>query len=496
MGAKSGLFEPPSNKPSTPATPRRPSTPKTGRVNRSGSLVRPNSPSPTQNPRLSFDRSPKPTESKPVVDRKAPKTATPDKQLQPRSLKGSELQSQLDSANEELKKAKEQLAALEKEKLSILDELQEAKLLADATNGQLQDAIVARRRAEEATEIEKFRADELEQSSIDAAQTREDEWQSELERMKNQHASDISVLVETKEQLERVKHELEMSIEEKNAALGRAETAMQAADVNMEKAEQLSSELAQLKELLNSRLENKTNEAEEIITKLKETDVARFEAELTESNKCLEATRQEVFELETTAELLRNKLENSEEAKLEALTNEKAAISQIESLTEEKERMIAELEKIKLEEENNKKAMEDLASALHETSADSREVKENLLKKESDHEHSLAQIGDLKLALKNTKESYEIMLDEVNYEVVCLRKTVEKLETEAKAEQNDRELKENEVLDSKQQSEEEIVALKVELVDFRRDSFSLVKCASALFICGLYFVKVVHHVRF
>jgi chromosome segregation ATPase len=185
-------------------------------------------------------------------------------------LKGSELQAQLDSANEELKKAKEQLASLEKEKLSILNELQEAKHLADAVNEQLQDAIAARRHAEEATEIEKFRSDELEQSSIDAAQMKDEEWRSELERIKNQHESDISVLVETKEQLERVKHELEISIEEKNAALSHAETAMLEADVNMEKAQLLSSELAQLKELLNSRLENKTNEADEITRGVRE----------------------------------------------------------------------------------------------------------------------------------------------------------------------------------------------------------------------------------
>lgn len=50
--------------------------------------------------------------------------------------------------------------------------------------------------------------------------------------------------------------------------------------------------------------------------------------------------------------------------------------------------------------------MEDLTAALSEESDKAKEAHERYLSKEDDHEHALAQIGDLKMALKSTKESY------------------------------------------------------------------------------------------
>ncbi|KAL2552346.1 WEB family protein [Forsythia ovata] len=72
------------------------------------------------------------------------------------------------------------------------------------------------------------------------------------------------------------------------------------------------------------------------------------------------------------------------------------------------------------EEEKGKKAMESLASALHEVSSEAREAKEKLLSIEVEHENYETQIKDLKLVVKATEEKYETMLDGTKQEIDVL----------------------------------------------------------------------------
>nr|XP_018682320.1 PREDICTED: WEB family protein At4g27595, chloroplastic-like isoform X2 [Musa acuminata subsp. malaccensis] len=256
--SKSGLSEASVSK-GTPATPR------AGKSGRGGSTkADPFSPSPQQPSRASIDRSPKSVESRPTIEHRSPKITTSD---QPRSVKGLELQTQLSAAQEDLKKAKEQLASVEKEKSRILEELKLSKKSADEANDKLQDALVAQRIAEEASEIDKFRADELEQAGIDAAQKKEDEWEEEFEIIRNQHAFDVAALLSTTQELQRVKQELAMTTEAKNSALGHADDAMKIAEINADKVELLSREVSRLKVLLDSAVEGKNTEASELAEK-------------------------------------------------------------------------------------------------------------------------------------------------------------------------------------------------------------------------------------
>ncbi|KAL5203488.1 hypothetical protein ABZP36_014440 [Zizania latifolia] len=564
------------HRPSTPGGTRRSSvgTPSTPRLRTNGGgpfKSEPNSPpSATARPRLSFDRSPRSVDSKPVVERRVPKIGTPpDKQ--PR--KEAELQARLESAQEDLKKAKDQLAFIAGERDRLVGELNEAKRVADETHEKLQDALMAKRWAEEATEIEKFRADELEQAGIDEAQKREEEWQREIECVRGQHAADLETLVTTTEELERFRRELAMANEAKKAALGHADDAMKIAEVNAEKVEILSSEVVRLKGLLDSSAESeesKNRETEELVKNLEsevlvlkekleearviekrlaemeklieelkteladakkaesdarqlfeewkhkagslemeledvtlsdklkseslastteelgkiqsvlqdreseievlkgkttalEIEVARLFADVNESNDHLDASQQEVFGLQTTIDVLRNKLEAAEAAASEALDNEKIAKAKIEGLTEEKVKLKDDLNEARDREVKEKKAVEDLTAALSEASYKAKEAHERFLSKEDDHEHALAQIGDLKMALKSTKESYEVMLDEANYDITCLRKTVDSLEAEVNKYKEECESKELDIVRLNRQSEEEIVALKVEV---------------------------------
>ncbi|MCI16705.1 WEB family protein, partial [Trifolium medium] len=192
--------------------------------------------------------------------------------------KSSELQTQLNAAQEDLKKAKEQLVKAEKEKENAINELKEAQRLSEEANEKLREAMVAQKRAEDDSEIEKFRAVELEQAGIEAAQKKEEQWQRELESVRNQHALDVSALLTTTQELQRVKQELLMTSDAKNQALSHADDATKIAEIHVEKVEILSAELIRLKGLLDSKLETEASE-NKIVLEL-QTEIEALKQEL------------------------------------------------------------------------------------------------------------------------------------------------------------------------------------------------------------------------
>ncbi|KAJ4952076.1 hypothetical protein NE237_028908 [Protea cynaroides] len=303
--AKSSLPEASQNK-TSPATPR------VSKYSRNVAKSDIDSPSPLQNPRLSVDRSPKSAEIKPAIDRRSPKPkiATP---VNPRVLKGSELQAQLDLVQEDLKKSKERLASSEKEKAQLLEELKEVKRLADEGNEKLSEALVAQKRAEENSEIEKFRADELEQAGIEVAQKREGEWQKELEAVRNQHGVDVAALLSATQELQRLKQELAMTSDAKNRALCHADDATKIAEIHAEKVELLTAELNQVKAMFDSKSEREANENAELIKKLN-SKVDSLKQEL-EKAKSIE---QKLVETEALVEQLRIEVEVAKKAELAA----------------------------------------------------------------------------------------------------------------------------------------------------------------------------------
>ncbi|KAL2540371.1 WEB family protein [Abeliophyllum distichum] len=148
--SKSALSETPNQK-ASPATPR------VSKPSRGIAKSEVDSPSPLQSSRLSVDRSPRSVPSKPTVDRRSPKLTTPPDKKTTRILKPSELQAELNLAQEDLRKAKEKLVLVENEKAQALDELKEAQRLTEEANEKLREALVAQKQAEENSEIEKFR---------------------------------------------------------------------------------------------------------------------------------------------------------------------------------------------------------------------------------------------------------------------------------------------------------------------------------------------------
>ncbi|PIM98421.1 hypothetical protein CDL12_29098 [Handroanthus impetiginosus] len=563
---KSALSETPNAKVS-------PATPRVTKSSRGLAKSDADSASPLQNSRLSVDRSPRSVPSKPTVDRRSPKLSTPppDTQKKPnRILKPSELQAELTLAQEDLKNAKEKLVLVEKEKEKALNELKEAQRLAEAANEKLREALVAQKRAEESSEIEKFRAVELEQAGIEAAQKKEDEWQKELETVRNQHALDVAALLSATQELQKARQELAMTCDAKNQALNHAEDATRIAEAHAEKVEALSAELIHLKSLLDSKVEMEINENNKVISELKleidylrqelenaksfeeklaekeaifeqlnvdleaakmaesyarnlvnelhekveelashaeqakrlersasdslesvmkqlevskeslhdadseiaalkekvgllESSIARQKGDLEESEHRVELAKEEASEMAMKIESLRSELETVKEEKNQSLNNEKLAAANVQNLLEEKNKLINELGASRDEEEKSKKALESLASALHEVSSEERDTKEKLMSIQVERENYQIQIEDLKLVLEATKEKYESMLADAKQEIDALTNSVEQSKHDYQNLTAEWEQKELQLMKSVKKSEEENSSMDAEI---------------------------------
>lgn len=487
-----------------------------------------------------------------------------------RVSKPSEVQPQLSLAQEELKKAEEKLVLVQNEKEKALTELNEARRLAEEANEKLQEALIAQKRAEESSEIEKFRAVEMEQAGIEAAQRNEEEWQKELETVRSQHAADVAALLSATQEIEKVKQELALISDAKALALQHVEDATKIADAHAQKVESLSAELAHMKSELDSRVEMEASEKDKLVSELKseidslnqqlekaemveeklsekeaaleqlnvdleaarmaesyarnlvdelqekveelasqadqakrlersaseslesvikqlegsndslhdaesqigslkekvvllEISIERQKRDLDESDILLELAKEEASEMAKKVESLRSELETLKEEKAHSLNNEKLAAENVQTLLEEKNKLINELGNSRDEEEKSKRALESLASALHEVSAEARDAKEKLLSFQVEHENYETQIEDLKLVLKGTNEKYESMLGDARQEIDTLTNSAEQSKQDHEISKAEWEQKELQLMNSIKKSEEEKSSVESEI---------------------------------
>ncbi|CAN6461060.1 unnamed protein product [Victoria cruziana] len=271
------------------------------------------SPASQRQGRQSLDGSPRTVDSRSrsvepkISERRSPRIKSSEK----KPLKGSELQTQLGILQEDLKKTKELLEKAEHEKSQALEDLKKATRAEEEANEKLTEALALQKRAEENCEIEKFRADELEQASIDKMQRVEQKWVSEISLIKKQHAADVSALLSTNQEVERMKKELAVAIEGKNYALLRAENATKIADENAEKVENLAAELDRSRSALDE-----ARASELAIREEKASIDAWWESKAKEASTLVE-------KLTSEAESLKEKLAKAKMAEAELVQSER-----------------------------------------------------------------------------------------------------------------------------------------------------------------------------
>ncbi|PNT67966.1 hypothetical protein BRADI_3g34295v3 [Brachypodium distachyon] len=520
----------------------------------------PRAPSPLHNAArtaapVSIDATPKPSPIERRSFKASPHRTTTVADKQPRMLKASELQAQLNIVQEDLRSAREHLASIDRDRAQVHGDLALTKSLADEAYRKLEDSLAAQRRAEEALELERFKSVEREQAAIELAWRKEDEWLRKHGDATKRQAQDAASLAKIAKELENAKGELAVTLQAKNSAIGRADEAEKIAEASAKKMETLMEEVTRLKSEMDSRgeaaaeiisklrseaselraelqramvFEEKLARAEEVVeglnvdiaySKRAEMDsdqsaqrwkakVAALEARLTEitslnkskeealvsltksfddthaqlvqlrekmalsereagqykegfleTNSRLEVAKKEASGLQAVIDSLRSEHELLNEAHRQVINNEKAASVQFSMLAGDKARLQLELDGAREEKDKAKKAVEDLAAALRQVSSEAREAKERVLAKQSELEHVQLQMSELKKMMKDAEDKYQLVHDESN----CLKKIVQRMESEAKIFQDDHTSKEAGFAEMLRRSEEEASSARSEM---------------------------------
>ncbi|KAL0304570.1 UNVERIFIED_CONTAM: WEB family protein, chloroplastic [Sesamum radiatum] len=221
-------------------------------------------------------------------------------------------------------------------------------------------------------------------------------------------------------------------------------------------SESLESVMKQLEESNNS-----LHDAESEIAVLKEKvglleiSSGKQKEDLDESECCLKLAKEEASQMVKKIEMLKSELETVKEEKTLALNNVKLAAASKQTLLEEKNKLISELETSREEEEKSKKALESLASALHEVSSEARDAKEKLFSVQVELENYETRIEDLRMVLKATNEKYKSMLDNAKQEIDALTHSLEQSKHDYQNLKAELEQKELHLMTSLKKSEEE-----------------------------------------
>ncbi|KAL2930907.1 hypothetical protein RDABS01_036317, partial [Bienertia sinuspersici] len=414
---RSGVSDTPSSKPA-PTTPR---VAKLG--NKAGSLKSDaDTPSPVQNSRLSIDRtSPRTVTSKPTITRRV---STPE---------------------------------------------------SEASGG-----FGGSKAGRETSEIEKFRAVELEQAGIEAAQKKEEDQKKELEAVRSQHALDMTALLTATEELQKVKQELVMVTDTKNQALSHADDATKIAEIHAEKADDGDSEdgiVAELKSELGSlrqELERAKNFEQEVVEKEKS-----YEKIVSDLKSELETLKEELDKSKTyEIDSLNKELENAKEFE-EKLAEEKASSDQtVIQLKSEIDTLKQELEKAKILEEelverekSNERSVKHFELEMHSLQQElqvAKDFEEKLIYKEEAYEQlNVAESNRLERSASESVESILKQLEgnsdklhEAECEIAGLKEKVSLLEISLEKKKGDLEESEHQLVKANEEAREALKNLE------------------------------------
>ncbi|KAK3157249.1 hypothetical protein QOZ80_2AG0118310 [Eleusine coracana subsp. coracana] len=298
------------------------------------------------------------------------RTATNDNQKQARNAKAT---AELNLVQEELKSAREHLAAIEQDKAGILEDLALAKRLSDEAHAKLEDALAARRVVEEALELERFKSTEREQSGIEMAQRKEEEWRRKCDNVKKRHAEDVASLIAATREIDGVRDELAATVQARDAALDQVDQVQRIANENARKVEVLMADVARLKSDHDTQLEIKAKEAAEAIDKL-ESEASALRAELQKAK----AFEEKLARAEKVVEGLRVDIAYSKRAEADAnhsaqewkrkAESFQTRLEEVSRLNRSNEESLASL----------KKSFEDCTSMLQDKQSQTLQLKEKV----------------------------------------------------------------------------------------------------------------------
>ncbi|CAI9785549.1 unnamed protein product [Fraxinus pennsylvanica] len=375
------------------------------------------------------------------------------------------------SANQELDKVKQELAMVADAKNQALSHAEDASKNAEihAEKVEILSAKLVRLKSMLDSQVE-MEANEN-SKLVEVLKLEIDTLRQELERA-NINEEKLAEREVTLEQLNIDLEAVKMAESYAHNLVEEWQKRAQALEVQAEEAKKLEISASGSLKSVMKQLEGSNNslhDAKSEIAFLKEKvglleiSIRRQKGDLEESECNLELAKEEASKMMKKVEYLVSELETVREERIQASNNEKLAADSVQTLLEEKHKLINELENSRDEEEKSKKAMESLASALHDVSSEAREAKEKLLSVQIENEKYETQIEDLKMVLKATNEKYESMLDDAKQEIEALTNSLEQSKHDLQYSKTEWEQKELHLMGSVKQSEEENSSMEKEI---------------------------------
>ncbi|KAK2394398.1 WEB family protein [Trifolium repens] len=321
-----------------------------------------------------------------------------------------EKETQLLLAQRELNKIKKQLDSAENTKAKALTELDKANVTLQELTKKLNTVRESKQSAIEESEVVKNQAKELEKALSQKAIGYE-AWKQELEHARKEYTTTVKELDASKQELNKIRQDFDAALEAKLAAFQMAGEAQRSAKLNSEKINELSKEIATMKESTEQfKLATAQAQQEQIkATGEREEKLNFYKTSKEEVEKKMMELKSE-FDQEETESLEGKLLETS--AEIQALQeqikeNHDSEMDSVEVITLEIKEATKTLQEISEEEISLRNLVDSLKTELEQVKKEQQELKEK-------EQASEALAANLTGELQSSKEEEDSLENKVN----------------------------------------------------------------------------------
>ncbi|XP_052171195.1 WEB family protein At1g12150-like [Diospyros lotus] len=384
-----------------------------------------------------------------------------------------EKESQLHLALKELDKYKEQLKSTETTKAQAQREIEKANRTLQELTCKLETASESKQEAIAATESAKSRAKQLEEDAkLSRAQLDGGSWKQDVDSEREQYKASAGELIAAKQELTNVRQDFDAALELKLSAFQESADAQHTTKVNRERVNDLSKEIATMRETLSQvKLATvQTQEEQEKVKADRETHLQSHIKATEEVEKKIQSLKEEESELrlhgnleekleETTEAIavLQEQLKNVRESDLHSL---QAATCELEDAKNAHQAVLQEgssvqriVDSLKLELDEVKRELSEMKEKEAESETAAKRLRDEIERSKVELEEAL--VGESKQVdasdqMRSRIQQLSTETENARHEMEKLKKSSEDLMQEVESARNE----------AKETEEKLVVALK------------------------------------
>ncbi|CAJ1962744.1 unnamed protein product [Sphenostylis stenocarpa] len=345
-----------------------------------------------------------------------------------------EKETQLLLAQRELHKIKKKLDSSESTKTKALSELEKANVTLQELTKKLTSVRESKQSAIEAAEVVKNQAKELEQALSQKAIGYE-AWKQELEHARKEYTTTVKELDASKQELNKIRQDFDTALEAKLAAFQTAGEAQRSAKLNSEKLQELSNQIATMKEQID-HLKLASSQAQDDqanVMREREARLTFYQNAKDEAEKKLIVLKNE-YDQELTQNLEAKLSETSEEIQVLQEQMKQAHDSEIDSMrliTLEIKEATKTLQEVAAEETSLRNLVDSLRTELEQVKKEQQELKE---KEKAAEALALTLTDELqsgpevtRSAVDKESEEIELKIKQLSFETGAARREEEEM---------------------------------------------------------------------